>query len=136
MELYRRGGITAAEFLARLIWKVGHTNDIERRRQEYAKCVVGQTHIWVCRWEVTRRYYCERLAQLQQLCDGGELVIDLCLGCRVRHRQYFNFSSVAGFGQFTALMTGVITYMGEVPNCLLFIPSPDTFDIYDLILQS
>jgi hypothetical protein len=19
---------------------------------------VGQTHIWVCRWEVSRRYYC------------------------------------------------------------------------------
>ncbi|KAJ7752482.1 hypothetical protein DFH07DRAFT_959398 [Mycena maculata] len=136
IELYQGGGLTGAEFLARLVWKVGHTNDIERQQGEYGRCDKGQTHIWVCHWVVARRCYCERLAQLQQQCDGGRLIIEPCRGCRVHHREYFDFSSVAGFTQFTTLMTNVITSMGEVPNCVLLDPSPDTLDIYNLILQS
>ncbi|KAJ7487750.1 hypothetical protein B0H11DRAFT_2278785 [Mycena galericulata] len=46
------------------------------------------------------------------------------------------FFSVVGFTQFTTLTTGVITFMGEVPTCVFFDPVPDTFDIYNLILQS
>ncbi|KAJ7431769.1 hypothetical protein B0H11DRAFT_2261413 [Mycena galericulata] len=136
IALYRRRQITGAEFLARLVWKVGHTSDFKRRRRDYVRCEEGRMHIWVCRWEVTRRYYCERLTQLEQLCNGGELVIERCLGCGARHREYFAFFSVGGLTQFITLMAGVIAYMGEVPTCLFFDPSPDTSDIYNLILQS
>ncbi|KAJ7458405.1 hypothetical protein B0H11DRAFT_1924833 [Mycena galericulata] len=122
--LYRDGVLTGVQLLERMVWKVGHTNDIERRQGEYGRCDKGQTHIW-------------RFAQLQQLCDGGELVIEPCPGCKRRHREYYDFRSVGGFKQFTALMNKVITTMGEVPSCVFFDrPSDDTSDIYDLILQS
>ncbi|KAJ7441405.1 hypothetical protein B0H11DRAFT_2252152 [Mycena galericulata] len=135
--LYRDGVLTGVQLLERMVWKVGHTNDIERRQGEYGRCDKGQTHIWVCHWMVARRCYCERFAQLQQLCDGGELVIEPCPGCKRRHREYYDFRSVGGFKQFTALMNKVITTMGEVPSCVFFDrPSDDTSDIYDLILQS
>jgi hypothetical protein len=58
IALYRAGGITGADLLARMTWKIGHSNDHERWHREYGKCDVGQTHIWVCRWEVDRCYYC------------------------------------------------------------------------------
>ncbi|KAJ7870031.1 hypothetical protein B0H13DRAFT_2350653 [Mycena leptocephala] len=51
IALYCTGAITAADLKARIEWKVGHTNDPERRQREYEKCNVGQTHIWICRWE-------------------------------------------------------------------------------------
>ncbi|KAJ7833394.1 hypothetical protein B0H13DRAFT_2370481 [Mycena leptocephala] len=121
IALYRAGGITGADLLARMTWKIRHSNDHERRRREYGRCDVGQTHIWVCRWEVDRRYYCERLAQLEQLCDGGE---------------YFTFPSVRGFAQFRALMTGVLLFMNEPLTPIFYQPSPETRDIYNLIIQS
>ncbi|KAJ7869064.1 hypothetical protein B0H13DRAFT_1896764 [Mycena leptocephala] len=121
IALYRAGGITGADLLARMTWKIGHSNDHERRRREYGRCDVGQTHIWVCRWEVDRRYYCERLAQLEQLCDGGE---------------YFTFPSVRGFAQFRALMTRVLLFMNEPLTPIFYQPSPETRDIYNLIIQS
>ncbi|KAJ7799006.1 hypothetical protein B0H13DRAFT_1933421 [Mycena leptocephala] len=121
IALYRVGGITGADLLARMTWKIGHSNDHEQRRREYGRCDVGQTHIWVCRWEVDRRYYCERLAQLEQLCDGGE---------------YFTFPSVRGFAQFRALMTGVLLFMNEPLTPIFYQPSPEIRDIYNLIIQS
>ncbi|KAJ7925027.1 hypothetical protein B0H13DRAFT_2314819 [Mycena leptocephala] len=96
---YRAGALTGGQFLARLKWKVGHSSDWERRQREYEKCDVGQTHIWVCRWEVDRRYYCERLAQLLQFCEGGKRIVELC-ACGVHHREYFEFDSVGGFAEF------------------------------------
>ncbi|KAJ7874413.1 hypothetical protein B0H13DRAFT_2348528 [Mycena leptocephala] len=135
VALYRAGTITAADLLERLTWKVGHSNDHERRQGEYGKCDVEQRHIWVCRWEVSRRYYCERLAQLEQLCEGGERYYKRCV-CGVRHREYFTFSSVGGFAQFCALMTGVLFSMNEPLNVIFYPPSPDTADIYNLIIQS
>ncbi|KAJ7429085.1 hypothetical protein B0H11DRAFT_1946012 [Mycena galericulata] len=152
IALWKLGHITGVEFLSRLVWKVGHTNNVRRRRRDYAGCDAGQTHIWVCRWEINRRYYCgnpvtffysfvysnvpERLTQLEELCNGGEPVVQICPGCGIRHREYLAFLSVGGFTNFTALMTGVITFMGEVPTCVFFNPVPDTLDIYNLILQS
>ncbi|KAJ7810199.1 hypothetical protein B0H13DRAFT_1927458 [Mycena leptocephala] len=100
---YRAGALTGGQFLARLKWKVGHSSDWERRQREYEKCDVGQTHIWVCRWEVDRRYYCERLAQLLQFCEGGKRIVELC-ACGVHHREYFEFDSVGGFAEFSARM--------------------------------
>ncbi|KAJ7801374.1 hypothetical protein B0H14DRAFT_3489626 [Mycena olivaceomarginata] len=114
IDLFRTGRLTGAEFLARIKWKVGHTRDWQRRQREYAKCDAKQTqtHIWVCRWEVSRQYYCERFAQLLQLCHGGQLIVDRCV-CGVQHREYFEFSTVGGFAEFSALMTTVITCMNE-----------------------
>ncbi|KAJ7312792.1 hypothetical protein DFH08DRAFT_821956 [Mycena albidolilacea] len=66
------GILTDDTFLARMKWKVGHTNDWQRRQREYRVCDIGKTHIWICGWEVSQRYYCEHLAQLEELCDGGE----------------------------------------------------------------
>ncbi|KAJ7855447.1 hypothetical protein B0H14DRAFT_3448974 [Mycena olivaceomarginata] len=55
--------------------------------------------IWICGWEVSRRYYCERLAQLEELCDGGERATIDCV-CGVSHREYFSFATVGGFTEF------------------------------------
>ncbi|KAJ7844362.1 hypothetical protein B0H14DRAFT_2585217 [Mycena olivaceomarginata] len=98
------GTLTDGAFLARMKWKVGHTNDWRRRQREYRGCDVGKTHIWICGWEVSRRYYCERLAQLEELCDGGERATIDCV-CGVSHREYFSFATVGGFTEFSALMT-------------------------------
>jgi hypothetical protein len=46
------------------------------------------------------------------------------------------FSSVGGLAQFSALMIGVVTFTGELPNVVYFDPSPETRDIYNPILQS
>ncbi|KAJ7708605.1 hypothetical protein B0H14DRAFT_3525386 [Mycena olivaceomarginata] len=118
------GTLTDGAFLARMKWKVGHTNDWRRRQREYRGCDVGKTHIWICGWEVSRRYYCERLAQLEELCDGGERATIDCV-CGVSHREYFSFATVGGFTEFSALMTRVITYMNEQPTCSFFdLPPP------------
>ncbi|KAJ7321340.1 hypothetical protein DFH08DRAFT_818707 [Mycena albidolilacea] len=98
------GILTDDAFLARMKWKVGHTNDWQRRQQEYRVCDVGKTHIWICGWEVSRQYYCERLAQLEELCDSGERATINCV-CGVSHREYFSFTTVGGFTEFSALMT-------------------------------
>ncbi|KAJ7844355.1 hypothetical protein B0H14DRAFT_3455578 [Mycena olivaceomarginata] len=132
------GTLTDSAFLARMKWKVGHTNDWQRRQREYRGCDVGKTHIWICGWEVSRRYYCERLAQLEELCDGGERATIDCV-CGVSHREYFSFATVGGFTEFSALMTRVITYMNEQPTCSFFDPpstSTSAHDIYNLILRS
>ncbi|KAJ7855443.1 hypothetical protein B0H14DRAFT_3448969 [Mycena olivaceomarginata] len=94
------GTLTDAAFLARMKWKVGHTNDWQRQQREYRGCDVGKTHIWICGWEVSRWYYCERLAQLEELCDGGERATIDCV-CGVSHREYFSFATVGGFTEFT-----------------------------------
>ncbi|KAJ7816469.1 hypothetical protein B0H13DRAFT_2380368 [Mycena leptocephala] len=65
----------------------------------------------------------ERLAQLEQLCDGGERYYKRCV-CGVRHREYFTFSSVGGFAQFCLLMTGVLFSMNEPLNTIFYPPSP------------
>jgi hypothetical protein len=153
IALYRAGGIMRADLLVRLTWKVGHSNDHEQRQWEYEKCDVGQTHIWVCRWEVDWHYSCgesaklfftclklkwclsERLTQLQLLCDGGERFYKLCV-CGVRHREYVTFPSIGGFAQFCLLTIGVLLFMNEPLNLFLYPCSPDTGDIYDLIIQS
>ncbi|KAJ7801369.1 hypothetical protein B0H14DRAFT_3489614 [Mycena olivaceomarginata] len=102
IDLFRTGRLTGAEFLARIKWKVGHTRDWQRRQREYAKCDAKQTqtHIW------------NGFAQLLQLCHGGQLIVDRCV-CGVQHREYFEFSTVGGFAEFSALMTTVITCMNE-----------------------
>ncbi|KAJ7505956.1 hypothetical protein B0H11DRAFT_2220589 [Mycena galericulata] len=126
IALLRSGGLTEADFLGRLVWKVGHTNDIPRRRREYRACDVGQRHIWICHWEVNRRLYCERLSQLNQLVNGGKLIIDVCPGCATRHREYFSFRSIGGFAAFTTLMTNVVNFMGEKsPRLWCVINPPD-----------
>ncbi|KAJ7766427.1 hypothetical protein B0H14DRAFT_2633236 [Mycena olivaceomarginata] len=86
------GTLTDGAFLARMKWKVGHTNDWQRRQRKYRGCDVGKTHIWICGWEVSRRYYCECLAQLEELCDGGERATIDCV-CGVSHREYFSFAT-------------------------------------------
>ncbi|KAJ7919746.1 hypothetical protein B0H13DRAFT_2320220 [Mycena leptocephala] len=109
IAMYRTGRLTGADLLARMTWKVGHSSDYERRQ--------------------------ERLAQLEQLCNGGERFYKSC-ACGVRHREYFTFSSVGGFAQFRALMTGALLFMNEPLNVVYYPRSPTTSDIYDLIIQS
>ncbi|KAJ7797925.1 hypothetical protein B0H13DRAFT_2391874 [Mycena leptocephala] len=128
IALYRAGGMTGADLLARMTWKVGHSNDHERRQRDYGRCDVGQTHIWVCRWESVWR-------SSSRLCDGGERFYKFCV-CGVRHREYFTFSSVGGFAQFRTLMTGMLFFMNEPLNPVFYGPSPSTADIYDLIIRS
>jgi hypothetical protein len=77
----------------------------------------------------------EYLAQLQQPCDGGECYYIHCV-CRVHHWEYFTLSSVGGFAQLCALMTGVLFSMNDLLNIIFYPPSPDTANIYTPIIQS
>jgi hypothetical protein len=56
--------------------------------------------------------------------------------CGVRHQEYFTFPSVRSFAQFRALMTGVLLFMNEPLTPIFYQPSPETRDIYNLIIQS
>lgn len=76
----------------------------------------------------------ERFAQLLQLCYGGQLIVDRCV-CGVQHREYFEFLTVGGFTEFSALMTTVITCMNE-PLVRIFYDPPSIPDIYNLIRNS
>ncbi|KAJ7843222.1 hypothetical protein B0H14DRAFT_3456331 [Mycena olivaceomarginata] len=132
------GILTDDTFLVRMKWKVGHTNDWQRQQWEYRGCDIRNTHIWICGWEVSRRYYCEHLVQLEELCDGSERATIDCV-CGVSHREYFLFATVGGFTEFSALMMRVITSMNEQPTRIFSHPpstSTSARDIYDLILCS
>ncbi|KAJ7831689.1 hypothetical protein B0H14DRAFT_3463864 [Mycena olivaceomarginata] len=133
IDLFRTGRLTGAKFLARIKWKVGHTRDWQRHQREYAKCDVktdSDAHLGVPLGglQAVLLWYVgffqlfhppvltwgspERFAQLLQLCHGGQLIVDRCV-CGVQHREYFEFSTVSGFAEFSALMTTVITCMNE-----------------------
>ncbi|KAJ7851727.1 hypothetical protein B0H13DRAFT_2674083 [Mycena leptocephala] len=45
------------------------------------------------------------------------------------------FPSVRGFAQFRTLMTGVLFFMNEPLNPIFYQPSPETRDIYNLIIH-
>ncbi|KAJ7697991.1 hypothetical protein B0H14DRAFT_3529089 [Mycena olivaceomarginata] len=59
-------------FLARMKWKVGHTNDWQRRAAGIQGLRRQEDPHLICGWEFPRWYYCEHLTQLEELCDGGE----------------------------------------------------------------
>ncbi|KAJ7429165.1 hypothetical protein B0H11DRAFT_1945722 [Mycena galericulata] len=133
---FRRHRITAAALLEKVAFKGGHTKHMARRQREYGKCE-GRTRtlIWICRYTVQRRYYCERLFHLRLFKRGGERDVHKCT-CKVAHREFLTFPSIGGLAQVDATMKKVLRAMGERIRRTFFSPSFATKDIYQLILQS
>ncbi|KAK6992502.1 hypothetical protein R3P38DRAFT_2802333 [Favolaschia claudopus] len=90
--------------------KLGHTNNLCRRRSQYAICDSQQTHIWLCAYRVKRRYLAERLVHLSLLRSGCKRAGGQCPGCSAFHREYFEYSSVGGV---VGLEKRVLTSLGE-----------------------
>ncbi|KAJ7509090.1 hypothetical protein B0H11DRAFT_1901855 [Mycena galericulata] len=133
---FRRHRITGATLLEKVAFKGGHTKRMARRQMEYGKCEGRRrTLIWICRYTVQRRYYCERLFHLRLFERGGVRDVHKCT-CKVAHREFLTFPSIGGLAQGHATMKSVLRAMGEQIHTTFFSPSPATKDIYNLILQS
>ncbi|KAF8153586.1 hypothetical protein K438DRAFT_1987553 [Mycena galopus ATCC 62051] len=127
-------GKDAMPFLAQLRIKGGLTQKhrMERRRMEYVKCEQDKQHVWICAYEVSRRFYCERLLHLTLLRDGATRDRTRC-ECGVRHREFFDFLLVGGLSRLHATMKRILRRMGEPINRAFFAPCDETKDVYDLI---
>ncbi|KAJ7477043.1 hypothetical protein B0H11DRAFT_2234995 [Mycena galericulata] len=133
---FRRHRITGAALLEKVAFKGGHTKRMARRQKEYRKCEGRhRTLIWICRYTVQRRYYCERLFHLRLFERGGKRDIHKCT-CKVVHREFLTFPSIGGLAQGHATMKSILRAMGERIRRIFFSPSPATKDIYELILRS
>ncbi|KAJ7435338.1 hypothetical protein B0H11DRAFT_1937642 [Mycena galericulata] len=132
---FRRHRITGAALLEKVAFKGGHTKRMARRQREYGKCEGRRTLIWICRYTVKRRYYCERLFHLRLFERGGVRDVYKCT-CKVAHREFLTFPSIGGLAQGHATMKSVLRAMGEQIRRTFFSPSFATKDIYQLILQS
>ncbi|KAF8171246.1 hypothetical protein K438DRAFT_1982239 [Mycena galopus ATCC 62051] len=127
-------GKDAMPFLAQLRIKGGLTQKhrMERRRMEYVKCEQDKQHVWICAYEVSRRFYCERLLHLTLLRDGAARNRTRC-ECGACHREFFDFLLVGGLSRLHATMKRILRRMGEPINRAFFAPCDETKDVYDLI---
>ncbi|KAJ7066819.1 hypothetical protein B0H15DRAFT_972036 [Mycena belliarum] len=113
LAAYRAGHITRAEFLDRLLIKIGHAQFLDVRQRAYEKCDDGQTHLWFFSFYPTRRIVSERLCHLRFLADGALRVIEECRGCLVRHREYWRYRDVGPFSRIEQQTRRVFASLGE-----------------------
>ncbi|KAJ7082215.1 hypothetical protein B0H15DRAFT_803317 [Mycena belliarum] len=113
LAAYRAGHITRAEFLDRLLIKIGHAQSLDIRQCAYEKCDDGQTHFWFFAFCPTRRIVSERLCHLRFLADGASRVIEECRGCLVRHREYWRYRDVGSFSRIEQQTRRVFASLGE-----------------------
>ncbi|KAJ7160829.1 hypothetical protein C8R46DRAFT_1223168 [Mycena filopes] len=106
------GRITHDALLANLWVKIGQTEDLVQRQDNYRRCGNGgQTHLWLWCFRVERRCVGERLSHL--LCDRIASRAGLeCTGCPRRHRDYLKLSTL-GFKNLTNIMKDAFTQLGE-----------------------
>ncbi|KAJ7078136.1 hypothetical protein B0H15DRAFT_954692 [Mycena belliarum] len=110
---YRAGHLTRAEFLDRLLIKIGHAQFLDVRQRAYDKCDDGQTHLWFFAFCPTRRIVSERLCHLRFLADGALRVIEECRGCLVRHREYWRYRDVGPFSRIEQQTRRIFASLGE-----------------------
>ncbi|KAJ7117829.1 hypothetical protein C8R44DRAFT_738702 [Mycena epipterygia] len=118
---YRAGSLSAADLSPLLNpqnfqLKIGHTNDVRRRRPEYRRCAEGQFLHWHAYFPVPKRKLAERLAHLRLKAVGARLRSRRCPGprCRTRHREYFSLTAAGGLHGVEAIVQGVVVDVGGV----------------------
>ncbi|KAJ7610358.1 hypothetical protein FB45DRAFT_1037931 [Roridomyces roridus] len=138
-----------ADFLKTLDIKLGHTNRLETRIEEYGRCDgVEYVHIWIGHFEVSLRrvplffeadapIYCgftERLMHLSLFWDGAERKRGKC-DCGVNHQEFVSFRSLAGLTRVKALMKNIA---GDQVSMEPLDPPqpPDERCVYDLVHKS
>ncbi|KAJ6454952.1 hypothetical protein C8R47DRAFT_1228471 [Mycena vitilis] len=138
---FRSRLIRATDLLAVTALKGGHTKRMARRRAEYKKCngspPVGppRTLVWICRYRVRRRCFCEQLLHLRLFKHGGVRASFPCR-CQVAHREFNWLNSIGGVLGFQTRMKGVLRTMGEPVRVRYFLPSPGMKDVYKVIRDS
>ncbi|KAJ7055314.1 hypothetical protein C8F01DRAFT_1320989 [Mycena amicta] len=80
------------------IAKIGRTNDIERRRKEWARKCYPEPQTWVCRWRVPYGAKFEALVHAHYKDAGAWIHPKPCASrrCRVKHREKFDFAACGG----------------------------------------
>ncbi|KAJ7642984.1 hypothetical protein DFH06DRAFT_1333775 [Mycena polygramma] len=138
---FRSRLIRATDLLAVTALKGGHTKRMARRRAEYKKCngspPVGppRTLVWICRYRVRRRCFCEQLLHLRLFKHGGVRASFPCR-CQVAHREFNWLNSIGGVLGFQTRMKGALRTMGEPVRVRYFLPSPGMKDVYKVIRDS
>ncbi|KAJ7194614.1 hypothetical protein GGX14DRAFT_576311 [Mycena pura] len=77
--------------------KVGHTNCMDRRKNEYLRCEsTGHAVYWQFHCKVEKRMLVERLIHLSFIDLNAIVVRYPCPGCGTRHREYYSLDLVGG----------------------------------------
>ncbi|KAJ6452928.1 hypothetical protein C8R45DRAFT_945396 [Mycena sanguinolenta] len=129
---HKFGELRVDERLEVLDLKGGHTRQMDRHPCEYTSCGRGQNIIWICKYTVTRRYYCERLLYLCLFGMGGVRAGGRC-PCDTLHRKFLLFETVGGLQAFHGVMEKVLEFMGEEMERSFFAPAVETQVIYEFI---
>ncbi|KAJ7642970.1 hypothetical protein DFH06DRAFT_1333757 [Mycena polygramma] len=138
---FRRRLITPTQLLAVTALKGGHTKRMARRRAEYSKCngspAVGpaRTLVWICRYIVRRRCFCEQLLHLRLFQHGGVRAAFPCR-CKVAHREFHWLHSIGGVSGFQRRMAGALRTIGESVQKEFFLPSRGMEGVFNVIRKS
>ncbi|KAK7000585.1 hypothetical protein R3P38DRAFT_2797201 [Favolaschia claudopus] len=100
----------------RVIWKVGETRDLVRRREEYRRCDVSHPHTWFFGFHVQRRLLAERVIQLSFLSgsNGGKRVhFRRKCTCGHRHREYVWFATPKSLSDIVTIIFDSLAFIGE-----------------------
>ncbi|KAJ7833898.1 hypothetical protein B0H13DRAFT_1914355 [Mycena leptocephala] len=92
---YESRQITRTAFLTASRVKVGHTNDLKRRRREYKKCEID----WVLTWRIKIWTPCHMLLESlmhASLHDMGATVPRVRCSCKKIHRELFGLQAAGG----------------------------------------
>ncbi|KAF8168647.1 hypothetical protein K438DRAFT_1983787 [Mycena galopus ATCC 62051] len=96
-----------------MVWKVGESTDVVRRRREYRQC---DKHRWFYAFHVKKRLLAERVIQLTLLsnANGGQRFRfrNPCL-CLRRHREYVSFSQQKSADDIVLLILQCLALIGE-----------------------
>ncbi|KAJ7627757.1 hypothetical protein DFH06DRAFT_1338933 [Mycena polygramma] len=114
--------ISEDEFFRRSNVKVGETQHLQRRQQQYRRCDRGsRSHRWLLEFSVPNRLLGERVIHLAFDAFGAVRPRRRCF-CRRLHREYRRFSSLGSWQRilhiihFSLLITGNGAYTVSHPN--------------------
>ncbi|KAJ7086576.1 hypothetical protein C8R44DRAFT_893635 [Mycena epipterygia] len=121
LSAYRAGTLSPADLSPALSphhfqVKIGHTNDVRRRRPEYRRCAEGQFLHWHAYFPVARRKLAERLTHLRLQAAGARVRRRRCPGprCRIRHCEYYSLSAAGGLRGVEDIVQQVVLSIGGV----------------------
>ncbi|KAJ7050109.1 hypothetical protein C8F01DRAFT_1348127 [Mycena amicta] len=98
------------------IAKIGRTNDIERRRKEWARKCYPEPQTWVCRWRVPYGAKFEVLVHAHYKDAGTWIRPKPCAlrRCRVKHREKFDFAACGGLAGVERAVDDLLRKLGWV----------------------